>query len=67
MLFVYGKDMDLSILKGKKGLLQWLSGKDPSANAGDTGLIPGLGRSPGAGNGNPLKNSCLESSMDRRA
>ena len=59
--------MDLSILKGKKGLLQWLSGKDPSANAGDTGLIPGLGRSPGAGNGNPLKNSCLESSMDRRA
>ena len=35
--------------------------------AGDTGLIPGLGRSPGGGNGNPLQYSCLESSMDRGA
>ena len=44
--------------------------KNPPASAGDIrdmGLIPGSGRSPGAGNGNPLKNSCLESSMDRRA
>ena len=42
--------------------------KNPPANAGDTrevGLIPGLGRSPGVGNGNPLQYSCLESSMDR--
>ena len=31
-----------------------------SANAGDTGLIPGLGRSPGEGDGNPLQYSCLE-------
>ena len=39
--------------------------KNPLANAGDTGLIPGLGRSPGEGNGNLLQYSCLENSMDR--
>ena len=33
-------------------------------NAGDPGLIPGLGRSPGEGNGNPLQHSCLENPMD---
>ena len=36
-------------------------------NARDLGLIPGLGRSPGEGNGNPLQYSCLENSMDRGA
>jgi len=36
-------------------------------NAGDAGSIPELGRSPGAGNGNPLQYSCLENSMDRGA
>ena len=41
--------------------------KDPPANAGDMGLIPGLGRSPGEGNGNPIHYSCLGNSMDRRA
>ena len=35
--------------------------------AGDAGLIPGLGRSPGGGNSNPLQYSCLENSMDRGA
>ena len=35
--------------------------------AGDTGSIPGLGRSPGEENGNPLQYSCLETSMDRGA
>ena len=34
-------------------------------NAGDLGLIPGLGRSPGEGNGNPLQYSCLENPMNR--
>ena len=34
--------------------------KNPPANAGDTGSIPGWGRSPGEGNGNPLQYSCLE-------
>ena len=41
--------------------------KNPSANAGDAGSIPGLGRFPGEGNGNPLQNSCLEIPMDREA
>ena len=46
----------------------WLSGKEPACNAGDTddvGSIPGLGRSPGRGHGNPLQYSCLENPMDR--
>ena len=37
----------------------------PGCNAGDLVLIPGLGRSPAVGNGNPFQNSCLENSMDR--
>ena len=41
--------------------------KDSACNEGDPGLIPGLGRFPGEGNGNPLKYSCLENSMDRGA
>ena len=44
--------------------------KNPPANAGDArdlGSIPGLGRSPGEGNGNPLQYSCLENPMDRGA
>ena len=40
---------------------------NPPANARDMGLIPGLERSPGEGNGNPLQYSCLENSMDRGA
>ena len=40
---------------------------NPPANAGDAGLISVLGRAPGAGNGNPLQNSCLENSRDRKA
>ena len=42
-------------------------GKEPSCNAGDLGLIPGSGRSPGEGNGYPFQYSCLENSMDRGA
>ena len=44
--------------------------KNPPANAGearDMGLIPGLGRSPRRGNGNPFQYSCLENSMNRGA
>ena len=51
----------------KNGLLRWLSGKYLPAKAGDAGLIPGLGRSPRKGNGNPLYYSCLEHSLDREA
>ena len=44
--------------------------KNPTANAGDTrdeGSVPGSGRSPGGGHGNPLQHSCLENPMDRGA
>ena len=44
----------------------WLGGKESTYNA-DVGSIPGLGRSPGEGNGNPLQYFCLENPMDRRA
>ena len=41
--------------------------KESTYNAGDLGSVPGLGRSSGEGNGNPLQNSCLENSTDRGA
>ena len=49
------------------GLSWWLMVKDPPANAGDVGSIPGSGRSPGEGNGNPLQYSCLGNPTDRGA
>ena len=42
-------------------------GKESTYNTGDSSSIPGLGRSPGQGNGNPPRYSCLENSMDRGA
>ena len=42
-------------------------GKASACSVGDLGSIPGLGRSPGEGNGNPFQYSCLENSMDRGA
>ena len=42
-------------------------GKESSCNAGDLGSIPGLGRSPGGGHGNPLQYSCLESPHGQRS
>ena len=47
--------------------LPFSDGKESACNAGDLGSIPGLGRSPGEGNGNPLQYSCLEKSMGREA
>ena len=41
-----------------------LDNKESACNVKDPGLIPGSGRSPGEGNGNPLLNSCLENFMD---
>ena len=46
---------------------QWLSGKESTCNAGDTGSIPRSGRYPGGEYGNPLQYSCLENAMDRGA
>ena len=46
-------------------LRRWLSSKELACQAGETGLIPGLGRSPGEGNGNSFKYSCLGNLMDR--
>ena len=52
-------DIDLFSL----GISSWLKGKASACNVGDLGLIPGPGRSPGEGNGNPLQYSCLKNSM----
>ena len=49
------------------GLPRWLSGEESMCSAGDAGLIPGSGRSPGGGNGSPLQYSCLGKPMDRGA
>ena len=60
-------------MKIRRELPWWLSGKESVCNAGDVGLIPGLGRYPGSGrspgeeNGNPLHYFCLKNPMDRRA
>ena len=72
---VFGRKMGLiipwfigHIINGCK-LPWWLSGKEPAWNAGDAagdrGLIPGSGRSPGEGNVNPIQYSCLGNPMDR--
>ena len=42
-------------------------GKESSSNSGDAGQIPGFGRSPEGGNGNPVQYSCLGNPMDREA
>ena len=47
------------------GLPRWLSDKESACSARDLGLIPGLGRSPGEGNGNPPQYSCLGNPMHR--
>ena len=43
------------------------NGKESACHAGNLGSVPGSGRSPGEGNGNPFQYSCLENSMDREA
>ena len=54
-------------LKHLQNLPSWLSGKESACKAEDWGSVPGSGRSPGEGNGNPLQYSCLENPMDRGA
>ena len=60
-------DENVLKLEAMMGLPWWLSSKESACNAGDLGLTPGLGRSPGEGNGNPLQYSYLENPMDRGA
>ena len=59
--------MTIYFLLASKGFSGGLDGKESACNAGDLGSIPGLGRSPGEGNGNPLQYFCLENPMDREA
>ena len=64
-----GKQMVMSkeskVLGSGLGFPGGSEGKASACNAGDLGLIPGLGRSSGEGNGNPLQYPCLENPMDR--
>ena len=74
---LYGGRLELDVLVWEKNIniyknldRRFPGGSEDKAyacNAGDLGSIPGLGKSPGEGNGNPLQYSCLESSMDGRA
>ena len=57
----------LSVPEPEMGSPSGIVVKNPPATAGDVGLIPGSGRSPGERNGNPLQDSCLENPMDRGA
>ena len=62
--------MDSTFKEKGKNLLGFpgvLDSKESACNAEDPGSIPGLGRSPGEGNGYPLQYSCLANSMDREA
>ena len=52
---------------GHRGLPCSSNGKESACNSGDPDLIPGLGRSSGERNGNPLQYSCLQNPMDRGA
>ena len=68
VLTKYASDVKLNY-SNTRGFSGWLSGKESTCNAGDTrdmGSIPGSGRCPGGGNGNPLQYSCLANSMERR-
>ena len=66
-----GFDLHLQLLRihllSSQGFPCSSVGKESACTAGDLGLIPGLGRSPGEGNGNPLQYFCLENPMDRGA
>ena len=52
---------------GFTGGPNWLVGKESPCGVGDLGSVPGFGKSPGGGHGNPLQYSCLENPMDRGA
>ena len=57
----------MSVIKTTTGFLGSRVVKNPPVKVGDMDFIPGWGRSPGEGNGNPLQDSCLGNPMDRKA
>ena len=63
----HSKHPVLLVEVGRRGFPDGSVVKNLPANGGDSGSIPGLGSSPGGGNGNPLQYSCLENSTDRGA
>ena len=63
-IFNYFEVVALAESKHKRGFPGGSEVKASASSAGDPGSIPGLGRSPGEGNGNPLQYSCLENPMD---
>ena len=65
--YKYQLNLYLHFVYGIFGLSWWLSDKESASSGGDMGSIPGSGRSPGEGNGNPLQYSCLGNPMDRGA
>ena len=64
MLFMF---IEMEFVPPTLGFLGGSLVKNQPAKAGDVGSVPGSGRCPGEGNGNPLQFSCLENSMDRGA
>ena len=69
MVLGYGGPWEvfMGLVPYKRGYPGGSNGKESACKARDPGLIPGWGRSPGEGNGNPFQYSCLENSMDRGA
>ena len=66
-IFFFNKFNKFDLLGNDRSFPQWLSSKESACNAGDAGdvgLIPRLGRSPGGGHGNPFQYSGLENPMD---
>ena len=61
------ENKNIKILTSEMGFPGGSDSKASVCNTGDPGSIPGLGRSPGEGNGNPLQYSCWENSMERGA
>ena len=64
LLKLLSNEIHLKAKNNHMGFPGGSDGKAPVCNAGDPGLIPGLGRSPREGNGSPLQYSCLENPMN---
>ena len=62
--YTVGGNVNWCIYYGEQGFPDGSDGKVSACNVGNLGLIPGSGRCPGEGNGNPIQYSCLENSMD---